>query len=142
MWRCRPWEMRRILRSSVVPSLCVRANYGENMDDAEVVAAIAAGELDGLAAALDKYAAPLYEYCYSMAPEIAADAVQDTFIIAWSNLGGLRDPGQLHSWLQAVAGNECFRRTLANSVTDVHAGVAPAATPPPETTLPPGLPRQ
>jgi len=58
------------------------------MDDPEVAAAIAAGELEGLAAALDKYAASLYEYCYSMAPEVAADAVQDTFIIAWSKLEG------------------------------------------------------
>jgi hypothetical protein len=112
------------------------------MDDPEVAAAIAAGELDGLAAALDKYAASLYEYCYSMAPEVAADAVQDTFIVAWSKLGGLRDPGQLHPWLQAVAGNECFRRTLADCVTDAHADVAPAATPPPETAVPPGLPGQ
>ena len=110
------------------------------MDDPEVAAAIAAGELDGLAAALDRYAVSLYEYCYSMAPEFAADAVQDTFIIAWSKLGGLRDPGKLHPWLQVVAGNECFRRTLADSVTDAHADVAPAATPPPEMTLPPGLP--
>src|SRR5260370_34273484 len=109
MWRCRPWEMRRILRSSVVPSLCVRANYGENMDDAEVVAAIAAGELDGLAAGLDKYAAPLYEDCYSMAPEIAADAGPGAFIIAWSNLPGLRDPGQLHSLLQAGPGHQGVR---------------------------------
>jgi hypothetical protein len=112
------------------------------MDDPEVVAAIAAGELDGLAAALDKYAASLYEYCYSMAPEVAADAVEDTFIIAWSKLGGLRDPGKLHPWLRAVAGNECFRRTLTDSVTDAHADVLPEATPPPETTLPPGLPGQ
>ena len=112
------------------------------MDDPEVAVAIAAGELDGLAAALDKYAASLYEYCYSMAPEVAADAVQDTFIIAWSKLDGLRDPGQLHPWLQAVAGNECFRRTLADCVTDARADVAPEATPPPETTLPPGLPGQ
>jgi hypothetical protein len=112
------------------------------MDDPEVAAAIAAGELDGLAAALDKHAASLYEYCYSMAPEVAADAVQDTFIIAWSKLGGLRDPGQLRSWLEAVAGNECFRQTLAGCVTDAHAGVAPEATPPPETALPPGLPGQ
>jgi hypothetical protein len=113
------------------------------MDDPEVAAAIAAGELDGLAAALDKYAASLYEYCYSMAPEVAADAVRDTFIIAWSKLDGLRDPGELHPWLQAVAGNECFRRTLADCVTDAHADVAPAAaTPPPGTTLPPGLPGQ
>src|ERR1700730_378668 len=134
--------MRRILRSSVVPPLPRRANYGGRVDDPEVVAAIAAGELDGLAAALDKYAAPLYEHCYSMAPEVAADAVEDTFIIAWSKLGGLRDPGQLYPWLWAVAGNECFRRTLADRVTDAHAFVAPEATPPPETTLPPGLPGQ
>jgi hypothetical protein len=112
------------------------------MDDPEVAAAIAAGELEGLAAALDKYAASLYEYCYSMAPEVAADAVQDTFIIAWSKLDGLRDPGQLHPWLQAVAGNECFRRTLADRVTDADGDLAPEATPPPETTLPPGLPEQ
>jgi hypothetical protein len=112
------------------------------MDDPEVAAAIAAGELDGLAAALDKYAASLYEYCYAMAPEVAADAVQDTFILAWSKLDGLRDPDRLHPWLQAVAGNECFRRTLADCVTDAHAGVAPEATPLPETTLPPGLPGQ
>jgi hypothetical protein len=112
------------------------------MDDPEVVAAIAAGELDGLAAALDKYAGSLYEYCYSMAPEVAADAVQDTFIIAWSRLGGLRDPGELHSWLQAVAGNECFRRTLPGCVTGAHAGAPPGAAPPPGTTLPPGLPGQ
>jgi Sigma-70 region 2 len=112
------------------------------VDDPEVVAAIAAGELDGLAAALDKYAASLYEYCYSMAPEVAADTVQDTFIIAWSKLDGLRDPGKLHPWLQAVAGNECFRGTLADRVTDAHADVPPETTPPPETTLPPGLPGQ
>src|SRR5579859_4912118 len=138
-WRCRPAEIRRILRPSVVPALPVRANYGGTMDDPEVVAAIAAGELDGLAAALDKYAASLYEYCYSMAPEIAADAVQDTFVIAWSNLGGLRDPGKLHSWLQAVASNECFRRTLDSNVTDVHAahaGFPPQVTSSPKTTLP------
>ena len=101
------------------------------MDDPEVAAAIAAGELEGLAAALDKYAASLYEYCYSMAPEVAADAVQDTFIIAWSKLEGLRDPGQLHPWLQAVAGNECFRRTLADRVTDADGDLAPEATPHP-----------
>src|SRR3984893_12963361 len=116
--------MRRILRSSVVPPLPGRANYGGRVDDPEVVAAIAAGELDGLAAALDKYAASLYEYCYSMAPEVAADAVQDTFIIAWSKLGGLRDPGKLDPWLQAGGGDECFRRTLADNVTDAHADVA------------------
>src|SRR5260370_34065570 len=110
MRRRRPWETRRILRSSVVPPLPVRANYGGKMDDPEVVAAIAAGELDGLAAAPDKYAAPLYEDCYSMAPEGAADAGQDTFIIAWSKLGGLPDPGQRSPLLQAGPRDNSVRR--------------------------------
>jgi hypothetical protein len=107
------------------------------VDDAQIVAAISAGELTGLAglaAALDKYAAPLYEYCYSMAPEFAAEAVQDTFVVASCTLGMLDDPDRLYHWLQTVAGNECYRRTLAGS-TDV-------ALPPAEAVLPPRLPGQ
>lgn len=101
------------------------------MDDAEIVATIAAGELDGLAAALDRYAASLYEYCYSIAPEAAVDAVHDTFIVAWCTLGELRDPSRLGSWLEAVAGNECFRHTLTS---DGEVTSAPPAV------MPPGLP--
>ena len=76
------------------------------MDDPAVVAAIAAGELDGLAAALDRYAAALYDYCYAMVPAAATEAVRDTFVIAWSGMGRLRDPVKLYPWLQAVADNE------------------------------------
>ena len=36
-------------------------------------------------------------------PDRAADAVQDTFVIAAANLGGLRDPRRLRPWLYAVA---------------------------------------
>ncbi len=84
------------------------------MDDVAVVAAISAGELDGLAAALDRYAASLYEHCYPMAPEFAAEAVHDTFIVAWCRLEALRDPGRLWLWLETVAANECYRRLLAS----------------------------
>jgi hypothetical protein len=104
------------------------------VDDAEVVAAIASGKLDGLAAALDRYAASLFDYCYSMAPAVAADAVHDTFIVAWGRLSELQDPGKLWSWLQAVAGNECFRRSLTEGATEEPAGIAP------EASLPPVLP--
>jgi hypothetical protein len=86
------------------------------MDDAEVVEAIAAGELDGLAAALDRYAAALFDSCYAMVgdPEVAAEAVRDTFIVAWCRLDGLRDPGKLELWLRTVAGNECYRHLLTS----------------------------
>jgi RNA polymerase sigma factor (sigma-70 family) len=82
------------------------------MLDSEVVAAIVAGDPAGLAEAYDRYAAALYAYCRTMLrePADAADAVQDTFVIAASRLSGLRDPERLRSWLYAVARNECLRR--------------------------------
>jgi RNA polymerase sigma factor (sigma-70 family) len=85
------------------------------MKDREIVAAIVAGDPTGLAGAYDKYAESLYGYCGWMlnGSDRAADAVQDTFVIAAANLGGLRDPRRLRPWLYAVARNECNRRPRA-----------------------------
>jgi DNA-directed RNA polymerase specialized sigma24 family protein len=81
------------------------------MQDRDVVAAVVAGNPDGIAEAYDRYAASLHAYCHSMLPgPEAAEVVQDTFIIAVSKLGGLRDPDRLDAWLHAVARNECLRR--------------------------------
>jgi RNA polymerase sigma factor (sigma-70 family) len=102
------------------------------MEDREVVAAIVAGDPAGLAEAYDRYAMPLYSYCRSMLrePADAADAVQDTFLVATAKLRGLRDPGKLRSWLYAVARNECLRRRRAvNSLSALEdAADVPAKT--------------
>jgi RNA polymerase sigma factor (sigma-70 family) len=89
------------------------------MQDREVVAAIVAGDPEGIGEAYDRYALSLYSYCRSLLrePADAADAVQDTFLIATAKLGGLRDPGKLRSWLYAVARNECYRRLRAGQAT-------------------------
>ena len=86
--------------------------YGERMRDSDVVASIVAGDPEGLAVAYDRYSGPLFGYCQSLLrqPEDSADAVQDTFVIAASKLGKLRDPERLRAWLFAVARNECLRR--------------------------------
>ena len=103
------------------------------MEDPEVVAAIVAGDPAGLAEAYDRYAMPLYSYCRSMLrePADAADAVQDTFLVATAKLRDLRDPGKLRSWLYAVARNECLRRLRAGTAlaaleeaADIPAGTA------------------
>ena len=88
------------------------------MRDSEVVAAIVAGNPEGLAEAYDRYASPLYTYCRSLLrePADAADAVQDTFVIAASRLAELRDRNRLRPWLYAVARNECHRRLRARKV--------------------------
>ena len=107
------------------------------MEDPEVVAAIVAGDPDGLAEAYDRYAVPLYAYCCSMLrePADAADAVQDTFLIAAAKLRGLRDPAKLRAWLYAVARNECLRRLRAakGSAALADAPDPPAASAGPET---------
>jgi RNA polymerase sigma factor (sigma-70 family) len=98
------------------------------MRDGEIVASIVAGDPSGLAAAYDRYAEPLYKYCRSMLsnPSDAADAVQDTFVIAACRLAELRDPDRLRAWLYAVARNECLQ-------------ILGAGRPAPPITVPPGM---
>lgn len=89
------------------------------MRDIEIVVSIVAGVPNGLAAAYDRYANPLFKYCQTFFsdPANAADAVQDTFVIAASRLDGLREPER--AWLYAVARNECLR--IARSKTGTSA---------------------
>jgi len=85
------------------------------MRDRDMAAAIVAGDPAGLSAAFDRYAAGLFGYCQLLLtePADAADAVQDTFVIAAAKAGALRDPDRLRPWLYAVARNECRRRLRA-----------------------------
>ena len=81
------------------------------MRDTEAVASIVAGDPDGIATAYDRYADPLFTYCRFLLGDTAeaADAVQDTFVIAAARLDGLHDPQRLRAWLFAVARGECLR---------------------------------
>jgi RNA polymerase sigma factor (sigma-70 family) len=99
--------------------------YGECMRDSEVVASIVAGDPEGLAAAYDRYSGPLFGYCQSLLrePDDAADAVQDTFVIAASKLGRLRDPERLRAWLFTVARNECLHRLKSRRAATVVADI-------------------
>ena len=71
------------------------------MGDRDIVAAIIGGDPAGLAAAYDQYAASLHAYCRTLLgePADAADAVQDTFVVAAAKASGLRDPDRLRPWL-------------------------------------------
>jgi RNA polymerase sigma factor (sigma-70 family) len=99
------------------------------MRDTEIVASIVAGDPKGLATAYDRHADPLFKYCRTLLsdPADAADAVQDTFVIAASRLDGLRDPERFRAWLYAVARNEC-RRIAASKKRMSALGEAPDVT--------------
>src|SRR5215475_4599546 len=83
------------------------------MDDGEIVAALAADDPAGLAAAYDRYAAPLYGYCRWMLrdPAPAATALRETFAAATARpAGGLKDGDQLRGYLYGIARDRCCRR--------------------------------
>ena len=81
------------------------------MHDSEVAASIESDRSGELPEAYDRYADPLYKYCLAFLgdPAEAADAVQDTFVIAAARLVDLREPSRLRAWVYAVARSECLR---------------------------------
>jgi RNA polymerase sigma factor (sigma-70 family) len=93
-----------------------RRYYGDMMRDTELVASIVVGDPDGFAAVYDRYADGLYTYCRTLLadPADAADAVQDTFLLATSKIEQLRDPERLRSWLYAIARSQCLRQLRAS----------------------------
>lgn len=80
--------------------------------DAELVAGVLAGEREAFAAVYDRYADRLHDFCWSVLRDRdeAADAVQDTFVLAAQRLGQLNDPERLRPWLYAVARSVALRR--------------------------------
>jgi RNA polymerase sigma factor (sigma-70 family) len=94
------------------------------MSDGNIAVSIARGELAGLAAAYDRYAVSLYGYCHSLLiyPADAADAVHDTFIIAWTKIPCLHDSGRLPAWLFAMARKECHSRPHAGALSAPRTG--------------------
>jgi DNA-directed RNA polymerase specialized sigma24 family protein len=90
------------------------------MDDHDIVSAMRAGSLATLAAlagAYDRYAASLYSYCCWILgkPDIAAEAVRETFVLAMTDLRDIRDPELLSAQLYAVARVECHQRLQADT---------------------------
>lgn len=80
--------------------------------DAELVAAVRAGDRAAFASVYDRYGGKLYDFAYATTRhrEDAADAVADTFVRFAERLGQLRDPDRLRPWLYAITRNECMRR--------------------------------
>jgi RNA polymerase sigma-70 factor (ECF subfamily) len=79
------------------------------------------GDVASLSALLDRYRASLYAraLAYLGRPEDAADAVQETFLLALTRLGQVRDPEAVGGWLHAVMRSVCARelRRPARRVT-------------------------
>ncbi|MBB4909744.1 RNA polymerase sigma factor [Actinophytocola algeriensis] len=80
--------------------------------DTELVAGVLAGDREAFAAVYDRYANRLHDFCWSVLRDRdeAADAVQDTFVLAVERLVQLNDPERLRPWLYAIARSVALRR--------------------------------
>ncbi|MFC7244143.1 sigma-70 family RNA polymerase sigma factor [Catellatospora aurea] len=82
------------------------------MDDSTLAVALADGDPAALDAAYRRYADRLVAYAATIvgAPDAAADAVHDAFLLAGRNAAGLRDPAALRPWLYAITRNVALRQ--------------------------------
>jgi RNA polymerase sigma factor (sigma-70 family) len=93
---------------------------------ASVVARAAAGDVDALATIVGTHHDDMARIAYLITRDgdLAQDAVQAAWPIAWRRLGGLREPERLRQWLMAIAANEArqlLRRQRRHAVTEITA---------------------
>lgn len=83
--------------------------------DAELALSAARGDRAAFAAIYDRYADRLFDFCAGMLRDrdVAADCVQDAFVIAATKMDQLQDPQRLRAWLYAIARNEALARIRA-----------------------------
>jgi RNA polymerase sigma-70 factor (ECF subfamily) len=109
-----------------------------SVSDAALATRARAGEVEALAALLERYRPSLYATAITLLRnrDDALDAVQETSVVALVRLGSLREPAAVGGWLHRVLRNTCLmrlRRTgleTANDAVDV-----PAQVPTPEDLI-------
>ncbi len=79
------------------------------MDDAEIIAAVRAGDRDGFGALVEQYQRTLYYFVVGKVADDteAKDIVQKTFVTAFQNLGDFRLGESFFAWLKGIALNHC-----------------------------------
>ena len=99
---------------------------------AGAVALAAAGDEVAFARIVQAHHDDMTRVCFVICGDldIADEAVQAAWSIAWRKLGGLRDPSRLRPWLVSIAANEArllIRRRRRRTVVEL--AVADAAAP-------------
>jgi RNA polymerase sigma factor (sigma-70 family) len=78
-----------------------------SLSDSELVGRAIAGHMDSFAAIVSRYQSLVCSVAYSATGSLtrSEDVAQETFVAAWNQLGGLREPAKLRGWLCGIARN-------------------------------------
>ncbi len=76
----------------------------------ELVARVRSGDRAALGELYTEFADRIYGFCFALLRDRdqAADATQDTFVLAFQRIDQLRDPERLTSWMFAIARHVCL----------------------------------
>src|SRR6266702_4459646 len=77
---------------------------------AELLQRARGGDRDAFTALIQPHRRELQVHCYRMLGSFqdAEDALQDTLLSAWQNLGGFEGRASLRTWLYRIATNRCL----------------------------------
>jgi RNA polymerase sigma factor (sigma-70 family) len=94
----------------------------DGLDDVELVTRSRAGDRDAFGELVARYQALVCSLAYSATGSLtqSEDLAQETFLAAWRQLGSLREPAKLRSWLCGIARNLANNAARKNSRQPVH----------------------
>jgi RNA polymerase sigma-70 factor (ECF subfamily) len=98
-----------------------------NNPDSDIIQLLKTDVNKGFRLVVEKYSKRLYWHIRHLVilHEDADDALQNTFINAWKNIGGFRNESALYTWLYAIATNEALalinkrKRNASVSLDDI-----------------------
>jgi len=102
------------------------------METSDLIARARAGDDNAFREMVEAHSHELQVHCYRILGSLqdAEDALQETLVSAWRNLGDFRQRSSLRTWLYQIATNRCLSMLRADSRR-------PRIAPPlPEATLP------
>ncbi|NDV63410.1 sigma-70 family RNA polymerase sigma factor [Puniceicoccales bacterium CK1056] len=91
----------------------------QEQSDAELVAGCLEGDRESFARIVERYQRLLCSLAFSATGDLSKseDIAQDAFVTAWQQLGKLREPEKLRSWLSGIVRNR-IRRTWRSAERD------------------------
>jgi RNA polymerase sigma-70 factor (ECF subfamily) len=120
---------------------------GDYSDDAEVVAALRAGDEDAFARLLDRYDAPLRRFARSFVSSTATaeEVVQDTWLAVIEGIDRFEQRSSLKTWIYRILMNKARTRGVRDKRSVVFSAVVSdmdgfGPTFPPDQFLPPDHP--